>query len=248
MLKTNETGRSMVEMLGVLAIIGVLSVGGITGYTSAMRSYKANEIVNATSMLYAMAASQNVGKGDKDLSYTAVLGSLPSGCTGIDYSGSSKTISVKIEDQAVCNQVKNKFGTKITAGGCITPSSGVYVLQVTLNAFNAQEIMNRCLGRGGYEQECAGIVECVASGKSEDCCGCLPSGGECYGAGRPCGVRQLSGDPVLDACLETNPYPDAWPSETLEDVSDCLASYSCSCCSCLLEGPGNLSDCAGYCS
>ena len=29
--KQTETGRSMVEMLGVLAIIGVLSVGGIVG-------------------------------------------------------------------------------------------------------------------------------------------------------------------------------------------------------------------------
>lgn len=28
----NESGRSMVEMLGVLAIIGVLSVGGIAGH------------------------------------------------------------------------------------------------------------------------------------------------------------------------------------------------------------------------
>ena len=31
MKHTNESGRSMVEMLGVLAIIGVLSVGGIAG-------------------------------------------------------------------------------------------------------------------------------------------------------------------------------------------------------------------------
>ena len=29
--KNEQTGRSMVEMLGVLAIIGVLSVGGIEG-------------------------------------------------------------------------------------------------------------------------------------------------------------------------------------------------------------------------
>ena len=46
MKKTNETGRSMVEMLGVLAIIGVLSIGGIAGYTMAMNKYQANEIVN----------------------------------------------------------------------------------------------------------------------------------------------------------------------------------------------------------
>ncbi|MBQ3695945.1 MAG: hypothetical protein II938_03135 [Alphaproteobacteria bacterium] len=45
-MKNTESGRSMVEMLGVLAIIGVLSVGGIAGYTMAMRKYKANEAIN----------------------------------------------------------------------------------------------------------------------------------------------------------------------------------------------------------
>ena len=37
---TNESGRSMIEMLGVLAIIGVLSVGGIAGYSQAMSKFK----------------------------------------------------------------------------------------------------------------------------------------------------------------------------------------------------------------
>ena len=36
-------GRSMVEMLGVLAIIGVLSVGAISGYSKAMMKYKMNK-------------------------------------------------------------------------------------------------------------------------------------------------------------------------------------------------------------
>ncbi len=40
---TQETGRSMVEMLGVLAIIGVLSVGAIAGYSKAMFKYKLNK-------------------------------------------------------------------------------------------------------------------------------------------------------------------------------------------------------------
>ena len=31
-----QSGRSMVEMLGVLAIIGVLSVGAIAGYSKAI--------------------------------------------------------------------------------------------------------------------------------------------------------------------------------------------------------------------
>ncbi len=40
-----EYGRSMIEMLGVLAIIGVLSVGGIAGYSKAMEKYKLNKTV-----------------------------------------------------------------------------------------------------------------------------------------------------------------------------------------------------------
>ena len=38
-----ENGRSMVEMLGVLAIIGVLSIGAISGYSTAMERYKLNK-------------------------------------------------------------------------------------------------------------------------------------------------------------------------------------------------------------
>ena len=45
-MRKNETGRSMVEMLGVLAIIGVLSIGGIAGYTLSMNRYRANAIVD----------------------------------------------------------------------------------------------------------------------------------------------------------------------------------------------------------
>ena len=41
-----ESGRSMVEMLGTLAIIGVLSVGGIAGYSYGMNKYHANEAIN----------------------------------------------------------------------------------------------------------------------------------------------------------------------------------------------------------
>lgn len=53
MIKTNQSGRSMVEMLGVLAIIGVLSVGGIAGYSKAMNKYKINKTTDQISMLVA---------------------------------------------------------------------------------------------------------------------------------------------------------------------------------------------------
>ena len=44
-MKILQFGRSMIEMLGVLAIIGVLSIGGIAGYRIAMNKYQANVIL-----------------------------------------------------------------------------------------------------------------------------------------------------------------------------------------------------------
>ncbi len=49
-IKLNEIGRSMVEILGVMAVIGVLSVGGIAGYKYAMDKYRANDIVYEVNM------------------------------------------------------------------------------------------------------------------------------------------------------------------------------------------------------
>ncbi len=42
----NESGRSMVEMLGMLAVIGVLSAGALKGYSAAMFKYKMNQTID----------------------------------------------------------------------------------------------------------------------------------------------------------------------------------------------------------
>lgn len=46
-MKKNQQGRSMVEMLAVLAVIGVLSLGGIHGYSIAIDRHKANTLLDA---------------------------------------------------------------------------------------------------------------------------------------------------------------------------------------------------------
>lgn len=46
MKQLNEQGRTLLEMLSVLAIIGVLTLGGIVGYQLAMTYYRANETVD----------------------------------------------------------------------------------------------------------------------------------------------------------------------------------------------------------
>lgn len=49
--RNDQNGRSMVEMLGVLAIIGVLSVGGISGYSKAMAKFKLTKAQDQITMM-----------------------------------------------------------------------------------------------------------------------------------------------------------------------------------------------------
>ena len=70
-MKNNfETGRSMVEMLGVLAIIGVLSIGGIMGYSYGMDKYRANETTNQI-MLRAIDLMTQASNNNAELSLAA---------------------------------------------------------------------------------------------------------------------------------------------------------------------------------
>ncbi len=51
-IKTHsQSGRSMIEMLGVLAIIAILSIGGIVGFRLAMNHYQANQIAHEMNIM-----------------------------------------------------------------------------------------------------------------------------------------------------------------------------------------------------
>ena len=43
-MQNNESGRSMMEMLGVLGIMGILIFGAVTGINSGMTSYRINRV------------------------------------------------------------------------------------------------------------------------------------------------------------------------------------------------------------
>ncbi len=57
----NQSGRSMIEMLGVLAIIGVLSIGGIAGYSKAIYKHKLNKQAEQYSHIIAGAMDLELG-------------------------------------------------------------------------------------------------------------------------------------------------------------------------------------------
>lgn len=59
-LKTAEKGRSLVEMLAVLAIIGILSVGGIAGYDLVRERNQGNEILSTASAISVLARTKGI--------------------------------------------------------------------------------------------------------------------------------------------------------------------------------------------
>ena len=97
--KNNQNGRSMIEMLGVLAIIGVLSIGAIAGYSKAMFKYKMNKTMDIISHAVARVAeleTMNWGDGfelmtkqhmvkygilpDCDMNYVDIYGDTKHSC------------------------------------------------------------------------------------------------------------------------------------------------------------------------
>ncbi len=106
-----ENGRSMVEMLGVLAVIGVLSIGGIAGYTTAISYYKSNEILNdvtlrATTIAtnIAMNGAPETGTYKTDLGDENALGQT---VTATPNSGGF-LITVSTVDESTCRNILNR--------------------------------------------------------------------------------------------------------------------------------------------
>ena len=83
---SGQVGRSMIEMLGVLAIIGVLSVGGIAGYSKAMEKWKSNIQRNVLSEMMQNMIKMKLSL-DKSIVWQNItpsfiaLGNIPDGVT-----------------------------------------------------------------------------------------------------------------------------------------------------------------------
>ena len=117
--KTNETGRSMVEMLGVLAIVGVLSVGGVYGYGVAMKKHKANELLHQASMLATTISAQIQSKGELPQSIED-FGNGKYGTFGTPTQVNDEQFEMKITgmDSAVCKQMEKMSGGMVREAKC----------------------------------------------------------------------------------------------------------------------------------
>ena len=99
-----ESGRSMVEMLGVLAVIGVLSLGGISAYTSAMAKYKANEVAQSVSTAYMWMQAEQFGGDFMPVSGVEFKSQPVTGA------GDNAYIAIGFgDDIAACKQLKTMY-------------------------------------------------------------------------------------------------------------------------------------------
>lgn len=76
-----QSGRSMFEMLGVLSIIGVLSVGGLTGYSKMMTQHKIDtsmQQINIIAAKLSAVGSQTSSYGGLDNASAIKFGAIPS--------------------------------------------------------------------------------------------------------------------------------------------------------------------------
>lgn len=76
-MRVNESGRSMMEMLGVIAIVGILTVGGIVGFSKAMEKWRINKTANQISYIVghirALYRAQQDYRGlNSETSYTVI--------------------------------------------------------------------------------------------------------------------------------------------------------------------------------
>ena len=115
----------MVEMLGVLAIIGVLSVGAMSGYSKAMTKYKRNKQTEQISLIFnnmiellhtPNAFTCNAVYECANTSIFWKLGAFPATMQGVTSSGRPDT-----------NSVYDVFNTKYYIYSTRTPSLGVRV-------------------------------------------------------------------------------------------------------------------------
>ena len=109
-VKTAQSGRSMIEMLGVLAIVGVLYVGGIAGYSKVTQNIKVkntieqiNQISNKLSL-----TGKNIGSYKNLKNYTAVkLNAVPSELIDKNCSSSSCKLTHPFNGNVTIKEANN---------------------------------------------------------------------------------------------------------------------------------------------
>lgn len=107
---SGQKGRSMIEMLGVLAIIGILSVGGLVGYSKAIDRYRVNETINQ--ITHIVQNTRDLFKNQKN--FYGALSSVETPMSIANYENRKLADKAKLFPTSIVkNGYKNLFGGEI---------------------------------------------------------------------------------------------------------------------------------------
>ncbi len=185
-MKINQSGRSMIEMLGVLAIIGVLSVGGIAGYSKAMNKYRINKITDQVSMiaanirtLYAMQrdytgldtnAAANTGAIPDEMITSTVDGTTTNATLANPYNGEVKVLAAALNKETSNPKAFMIIYNGLPREACVSIASNDWGEPVAIRVASAgqsvDDATNMYIGCPGTEAAADGTVACPNGGKT----------------------------------------------------------------------------------
>lgn len=173
----SELGRSMIEMLGVLAIIGVLSVGGIAGYSKAMEQFKISKsidyLMQIVSNVRTTYANQKTYEG-LGSSQALQLGIYPQNDYQLPLGGNTSVLLAASEDGAIfglriCGLTERQCIALTTQNWGSGNATGLYGVSINLahNFLNgASDIKQNGQGcEGTYDRNDA-YFSCANSGQN----------------------------------------------------------------------------------
>lgn len=109
-MKKTEYGRSMIEMLGVLAVIGVLSIAGLQAYRIAMAKFRTNNVLEAVSLINFDQQAGVVPDAKSMYGITVEPDQGDTVCVNVTGTASTK---------AVCENLRNSLSEKfVVVGNC----------------------------------------------------------------------------------------------------------------------------------
>lgn len=114
--KKAESGRTMMELLAVLAIFGVMSIVGISGYRYATQAYRENETLNDISVTVAGTRTWDVLRhyGDRSVDSPFIL-PIRDVVSNVRYRSETTAADENVEDQALEARELESFTTAVHA-------------------------------------------------------------------------------------------------------------------------------------
>ena len=222
-----QSGRSMVEMLGVLAVMGIISIGGVYGYTKAMERHRANELLNEANKRAVMVASQLMaGRDPENVTIGEIPKETPYGTfsANITSDGNDKfKMTVSGLDKATCDLLTSFAGGPLRHVSC-QKSGSIFTAEMFFNKdLSTSEKASDYNGNqsaceaDSSRQYCAGNDTCISATET-----CPPTGPACAGVecpeGTTCGVA--------GNCIAPSPSAMTIGCSNNSDCNDWCASQS----------------------